>query len=109
MLNKVTLIGRLGKDPDQKEKFTKLLLATTRKYKGDETTEWHNIVTFGKTAEVCGQYLEKGRLIAVEGRIQTRKYEASDGTTRYNTEIIADGVTFLGGGQKRAGSDSDFP
>ncbi len=104
-LNKVMLIGRLGKDPDVKYTQSGLAivnftLATNEdwpdKATGErkERTEWHNIVVFGKLGEICGKYLSKGKQVYVEGRIQTRSWE-QDGTTRYKTEIVATDMLML--------------
>lgn len=104
-LNKVTLIGRLGKDPEMKYSasgvgVTKFSLATNRYVKptpgGERTeeTDWHSIVTFEKLAETVNQYLHKGSLVYIEGRIQTRKYD-KDGETRYITEIVAGEMIML--------------
>ncbi|MFA6412445.1 MAG: single-stranded DNA-binding protein [Syntrophales bacterium] len=105
MVNKVMLIGRLGGDPEVKYTpdglmITNFTLATDeqRKDKNGERvqkTEWHRIVTFGKLAEICGNYLSKGRLIFVEGRIQTRAWEDKEGIKRYTTEIIAANMQML--------------
>ncbi|ORJ61314.1 single-stranded DNA-binding protein [Geothermobacter hydrogeniphilus] len=104
MLNEVRLIGRLGKDPDyratpQGVSVTTFTLATWEKRKKDgeiaEKTEWHNIVTWRGLADTCHQFLSKGKLVFVEGKIQTRKYLDKDGNNRYITEIIADKVRFL--------------
>ena len=75
-------------------------IATNERKKGqdgewEDHTEWHNIVTFGKTAENCAKYLQKGRQVYIEGRIQTRNYE-KDGVTHYRTEVVANNVSFLG-------------
>lgn len=107
-VNKVILIGRLGKDPEvrytnSQQAVANFTMATSERYtdKGgsrQERTEWHNIVAWGKTAELCGQYLKKGREVFVEGRLQTRNYEAKDGSgKRYVTEIVAQNIQFLGG------------
>lgn len=106
-LNKVLLLGRLGAAPELKytpsqTAICTLRLATNERRKGAngewaDHTEWHTVVTFGKTAENCNQYLEKGRQVFVEGRIQTRKYQDKDGKERYWTEIIALNVQFVGG------------
>ncbi len=104
-VNKVILIGRLGSDPEfkvhEKGNICKFPLATSEVWgKGEdrkEKTEWHKIVIFGKLADVCGEYLKKGRQAYIEGRIQTRKYE-KDGETKYMTEVIGNNVQFLGGG-----------
>ena len=100
-MNKVILIGRLGKDPESR--FTQnnmqvvnFSVSTSKKVKGEEQTEWHNIVTFDKTAQIAEQYLTKGSLVCIEGFIQTSKYE-KDGQTRYSTQIICDRLQMLGG------------
>ncbi len=103
-VNKVILVGRLGRDPELR--FTpgglpvcNLTLATST-FSGEgetkeEITEWHRIVAFGRLAEICGQYLSKGRLIYVEGRLQTRKWEDKNGVTRYTTEVIMSNMQIL--------------
>lgn len=98
MINKATLVGRLGADPEVRympdgNMVVNLRIATDENYKNKEgekvtKTEWHRIVIFGKLAEICGKFLTKGRLVYIEGRIQTRKWE-KDGHTNYTTEIIA--------------------
>ncbi|MBN2255072.1 MAG: single-stranded DNA-binding protein [Deltaproteobacteria bacterium] len=105
MINKVILVGRLGADPEVRytqdgTMVTNFRMATdeTRKDKSGERvtrTEWHRIVTFGKLAEICGNYLSKGRLVYVEGRIQTRAWEDNEGTKRYTTEIVAQNMQML--------------
>jgi len=100
-VNKVIIIGNLGRDPEVNGPATKLSVATTRKYKtkdGEqrEETEWHRVVCFGKTGENAAKYLSKGRQVYVEGRIKTSSYE-KDGEKRHSTEIVADTVQFLGG------------
>ena len=112
-INKVILIGNLGADPDSRYTqggmaVTRLSVATGERFKNrdgnmEEKTEWHRVVTFNKTAENCAKFLRKGSKIYIEGRIQTRKYEAKDGSTRYTTEVVANNVTFLdrsGAGQQ---------
>ena len=104
--NRVQLIGHVGVDPeviefDGGKNLAKFRLATNDFYiksNGDkvEDTQWHNIVTFGKTAEIASKYLKKGREIAIEGRISNRKYEDKEGNTKYFTEIIANDFIFLG-------------
>ena len=104
MLNKVVLIGRLTKDPDTRvlnsgSSVSTFTLAVDRTFKsrdGERGTDFIPIVAWGKTAELCGQYLSKGRQTGVAGRIQTRSYDANDGTKRYVTEVVAEEVTFLG-------------
>lgn len=108
-INKVILIGRLGRDPEisytaSGQAVARLSLATSEEWRDKATgekkerTEWHRIVVWGKQGENCGAYLAKGRQIYVEGRLQTREWEDKDGNKRYITEIIAANVTFLGGG-----------
>ena len=104
-LNKVMLIGNLGKDPEVKYTQNQMAvgtfsLATTERRKNadgqwGEVTEWHNIVTFGKTAENCGQYLQKGKKVYVEGSIKTRNWQDKEGKDRWTTEILANTVQFL--------------
>lgn len=113
-LNKVLLIGHLGKDPELSYTnngmaIAKFSLATTEGRKNSEgnwedSTEWHNIVMFGKTAENAGQYLKKGSQVYLEGRISTRKYE-KDGQTRYFTDILVNTMLLLG--RKGDSSSSD--
>ena len=110
-LNKVTLIGNLGADPEIKQTnngqhVANLRIATSETYtdrngQRQESTEWHNVSAFGKTAEICGQYLSKGRSVYVEGRIKTREYTDRDGNNRKATEIVANQVLFLNGGESR--------
>ncbi len=105
MINKVILVGRLGGDPEVRYTPEGLMivnftLATDeqRKDKNGERvqkTEWHRIVTFGKLAEICSSYLAKGRLVFIEGRIQTRNWEDKEGVKRYTTEIIANNMQML--------------
>jgi single-strand DNA-binding protein len=104
-LNKVMLIGRLGKDPEERTtaggtRVSNFSLATDTYHgtNGEKTTEWHRIVAFGKPAELCNQYLKKGQLVCIEGSLQTRSWEKSPGEKRYFTEVIASRVTFLGSG-----------
>ena len=105
-LNKVMLIGRLGRDPELRYTPSGLAIAnfsiaTSEQWKDKdsgekkERTEWHRIVVFGKLGELCGEYLAKGRQTYVEGRLQTRSWE-KDGVTRYTTEIVASDIQFLG-------------
>ena len=106
-VNKVILVGNLGKDPEVKYldngvAVANFSLATTENYKNKEgekvsQTEWHNIVLWRGLAEVAEKYLKKGASVYVEGKIKTRKWEDKEGNTRYNTEILADNMTMLGG------------
>ena len=108
MVNKVILVGNLGKDPEVRftpsgKAVCKFPVATSEKWtdqqgQKQERTEWHNIVVWGKQAETCGQYLAKGRQVFVEGSIHTRSYDDKEGNKRYITEITARDVRFLGGG-----------
>jgi single-strand DNA-binding protein len=107
-VNKVILVGNLGKDPEVRftgsgKAVCKFPLATSEVWndaegRRQERTEWHNIVVWGKQGENCGQYLAKGRQVYVEGSIRSHSYDDKDGNKRYMTEIIAQQVRFLGGG-----------
>ena len=102
MVNKVILLGRLGKDPEIFDSFCRLSLATSqvsiaKDGTKKEFTEWHKLVAFGKVARIIGDYLKKGSLVYVEGKLSTSSYEAKDGGKRYSTEIIIDVVKFLDG------------
>jgi single-strand DNA-binding protein len=113
-LNKVMLIGNLGKDPEMRytangKAVTQFSLAVGRNYQGNdgerkEETEWFDIVVWDKLAELCSQFLQKGRKAYVEGRLQTRSWEGQDGQKKYRTEVVAQTVLFLdsaqGGGQR---------
>jgi len=106
-INKVILVGNLGKDPEVRHldngvAVANFSLATTENYKNKEgervsQTEWHNIVLWRGLAEVAEKYLKKGANIYIEGKIRTRKWEDKDGVTRYSTEILGDNMTMLGG------------
>ena len=121
-VNKVILVGNLGRDPEVRylpsgQTVANFTLATSDSYNDrsgarQERTDWHNIVVYGKQAELCGQYLKKGRQVYIEGRISTRQYEAKDGSgKRYRTEIVAQRVQFLGGrtGAGAGGTVMDEP
>ena len=103
--NRVQLIGNLGNDPIMKDvngnKLAKFTMATNQAYtnkKGEriEDTQWHNLVVWGKLAELVERFVSKGKEIAVEGQIQTRSYDDADGNKRYITEIVAHDIVFLG-------------
>jgi single-strand DNA-binding protein len=106
-VNKVILVGNLGRDPEMRylpsgEAVANLALATSRKYKNKagemvEETEWHRVTFFGKLAEIAGQYLKKGRSVYVEGRIKTDKYTDKDGVEKFSTQIIGNEMQMLGG------------
>lgn len=119
-INKVILVGRLGQDPEVRytpdgTAVTTFSVATSREWNDKnsgerkEQTEWHRIVTFRKLAEICGQYLSKGRQVYVEGRMQTRSWEDKDGVKRYTTEVVADTVQFLGSKDTSGPRDSYGP
>jgi single-strand DNA-binding protein len=127
-LNKVLLIGHLGADPESRfmtsgSAVTNFNLATNESWKsteGDtkEKTEWHRVVLFGKMAETAAEYMKKGQLVFIEGRLQTRSWEDKDKVKRYTTEILCDNFTMLGrksddGGtgssQKDADQEDDLP
>lgn len=106
-VNKVILVGNLGKDPEVRYSgegaaIATLSLATTDRWKDKNTgetkeqTEWHRVVLFGRSAEVAGEYLRKGRQVFVEGKLRTRKWTDKEGQERYTTEIVADGFQMLG-------------
>ena len=116
-LNKVMLIGNLGRDPEVRytasgTAVASFSLATSEKYKNksgesEERTEWHNITLWGRLAEIAGEYLAKGKTVYIEGRLQTRKWQDRDGKDRYTTEIVGEKMQMLGsrgeGGRQGAG------
>ena len=111
MINKVILVGRLGRDPELRytpsgTAVANFSLATDERWSSNgETqsrTEWHNIVVWSKLAEICNQYLTKGRLVFIEGRLQTRDWEDKDGNKRRTTEIVATDMKMLGGRREEA-------
>ncbi len=108
-VNKVLLIGNLGKDPELKYTANGTPVCNFSLAVSDykDKTEWFNIVCFNKQAETAGQYLEKGKSIFIEGRLQTRNYEAKDGTKRYVTEVVVNNFTFLGSKGERVADNSD--
>lgn len=116
MVNKAILIGRLGKDPDvhytaDGTMVTNFNLATDESWKDKsgekvQKTEWHRIVTFGKLAEICGNYLTKGKLVYIEGKIQTRQWENKDGVKQYTTEIIASDMKMLDGKKESSSNNT---
>ena len=104
-LNKVLIIGNLGKDPEIRylpsgKPAANFSLAAHRKYKLEgelkEETEWFNVVAFGRLAEVCGEFLKKGRPVFVEGRMRTRNWIDNNGNKHYRTEVIAEAMTLMG-------------
>jgi single-strand DNA-binding protein len=113
-VNKVILIGNLGADPEMKytaggTAMCKFRLATSEQFRdrdgnNQERTEWHKVVVWAKLAEICGQYLSKGRQVYVEGSLQTRSWDDQDGNKRFMTEVVAREVQFLGSGGPGGGS-----
>ena len=118
-VNKVIVVGNLGKDPETRfmpdgKAVCNFSVATTDKWtdkatnEKKEATEWHRIATFGRLAEICGEYLKKGSQVYIEGKLRTRKWQDKEGQDRYTTEIIADAMQMLGsrsgmgGGEPRA-------
>ncbi len=116
-VNKVILLGRLGQDPELKytpggSAVCNFSLATTEAWtdkqgQKQEKTEWHRVVVWGKLAELCNQYLAKGRQAFLEGRLQTRSWDDKDGNKKYTTEILASTVQFIGGASAGAGAGAD--
>lgn len=120
-LNKVILLGNLGKDPELRttqsgNNVVNFSMATTEKWKGkdglkQEKTEWHNIVLWGRTAEVANQYLKKGSSVLIEGKLQTRSWDDKDGNRRYTTEVVGNNLVMVGsrkdeGATRQADTDS---
>ncbi len=126
-VNKVIIVGNLGKDPETRYSaegaaITNITIATSDRWKDKatgemkEATEWHRVVFFNRLAEIAGEYLKKGRPVYVEGRLRTRKWQDKDGQDRYTTEIVADQMQLLGsrdgggggGGGMGGGMGDDF-
>lgn len=115
-LNRVMIMGNLGAKPELRYTksgtgVTTLRVATNESYTDSEgqkqdKTEWHSVVVWGKTAENCEKYLDKGRTVLVEGKLQTREWEDDSGNKKYITEVVANSVQFVGGGH---GGDDDTP
>ncbi len=117
-LNKVTLIGYLGRGPEMRstaagDPVTQLVIATTETWKDKNTgekkenTEWHRVSLYRKLADIAGKYLKKGSLVYIEGRLQTRKWTGKDDIERYTVEIIADDMRMLGGKPSHADADGE--
>ena len=116
-VNKVILLGNLGKDPEIRvlengNKVANFTLATNRSYKARDgqtvdETEWHNISLWGNLADLAEKYLAKGRQVFIEGRIRTRQWDDKDGNKRYTTEIIGEYMTFVGSRDERSGQGRD--
>jgi single-strand DNA-binding protein len=116
-VNKVILIGNLGRDPEMRympsgDAIANFSIATTDTWKDkdgqkQERTEWHRISVFGKLAEICGEYLKKGAPVYVEGKLQTRKWQDKEGNERQTTEVVADRMQMLGG--RSTASENEQP
>jgi single-strand DNA-binding protein len=112
-VNKVILIGNLGRDPEVRytpggQAVANFTVATNENWtdkqgQKQERTEWHKIVVWGKLAELCGEYLSKGRQAYIEGRLQTREWTNKEGAKQYTTEVVANQVVFLSGGERGQG------
>lgn len=119
MLNKVILIGRLGRDPEVRympngEAVCNFSVATSEKYtdkngQRQEATEWHNVTMYRKLAEIAGQYLKKGSQVYLEGKIQSRKYQGKDGIERTAYDIIVNEMKMLGGGNSDQQAQAETP
>ncbi|MBI3398294.1 MAG: single-stranded DNA-binding protein [Deltaproteobacteria bacterium] len=118
-VNKAILVGRLGKNPEIKytangTAIANFTIATSENFKDkegqkQERTEWHRIVAFGKLAEICGEYLVKGKQIYIEGRIQTRSWDDKNGNKKYMTEIVANTMQMLGKSDDTAKGGTEPP
>jgi single-strand DNA-binding protein len=116
-VNKVILLGNLGRDPETRyttggDAVTNLRIATSEQWKDksgekQERTEWHTVVLFGRQAEIAGEYLKKGRSVYIEGRLQTRKYTDKEGVEKYSTEIVADRMQLIGSARDAGGGGGD--
>jgi single-strand DNA-binding protein len=105
MINRVTLVGRLTRDPEVHEtssggRLANLRLVTTEYRKGEDGTrkeevQYHSVIAFGRLGEVCSDYLQKGRLVYIEGKLRTREWDGKDGIHRYTTEVVADHMQML--------------
>lgn len=118
-VNKVILIGRLGKDPEMRytasgTAVVNFSLATNHFMKdqdgnNSDQTEWHQVVAFGRTAEVAGEYLNKGKLVYIEGRLQTRSWDDQNGQKRYKTEVVCANLQLLGSKGESEGPQEETP
>ena len=115
-INKVILVGNLGADPETRYTanggaITNIRLATSEAWRDKQTgenqerTEWHRVVLFGKLGEIAGEYLKKGRQVYIEGSLRTNKYTDKDGIERYTTDIVANEMQMLGGGERGGGGE----
>jgi single-strand DNA-binding protein len=118
-VNKVILVGNLGRDPEVRytpggQAVATFSIATNENWtdksgQKQERTEWHKIVVWGKQAELCGEYLSKGRQIYLEGRLQTREWTNKEGVKQFTTEVVANQVVFLSGGERGQGRGAPRP
>jgi single-strand DNA-binding protein len=119
-VNKVILIGNLGRDPEVRHTpsgtaVCNVRIATTRQWKNKdsgervEETEWHSVVMYDRQAEIAGEYLRKGSSVYIEGRLKTRKWQDKEGNDRYTTEIVGESMKLLGGKSERTGDDPQSP
>ena len=113
-LNKVTLIGNVGRDPETRHTadgtaIVNMTLATTHKSKGQEETEWHRLTLFGQQAEVAEKYVRKGTQIYAEGRLRSRKYTGKDGVERTSVEVLVERFLLLGKATASASAQTDAP
>jgi single-strand DNA-binding protein len=115
MVNRVTLVGRLTRDPEVHEtvggKLTNLRVVTTEYRKGEDgqrtdSAQYHSVIAFGRLAEICADYLSKGRLVFIEGKLRTREWEGRDGLHRYTTEVVADTLQMLS--PRPSGADGEI-
>jgi len=117
-INKVILVGHLGRDPEVRyapsgQAIANVTIATSEQWKDKNTgekqerTEWHRVVFFSRLAEIAGEYLKKGSQVYIEGRLQTRKWQDKDGNDRYTTEIVANEMQMLGGRGGSGGPATD--
>ncbi len=117
-VNKVIVLGNLGRDPEVRytpngSAVCNLRIATTRNWKNKESgekmeeTEWHSVVLYDRQAEIAGEYLKKGRSVYIEGRLKTRKWQDKEGLDRYTTEIVGDSMQLLGGRDAGSGGGGD--
>lgn len=117
-VNKVILIGNVGKDPETRfsesgTAIANLTIATTNRFKNkqgqtQEDTEWHRVVAYGKLAEIIDKYVQKGKPLYIEGRLQTRKWTDKQGVDRYTTEIVAEQMQMLGQKESKKTDDDDI-
>ncbi|MFA5626951.1 MAG: single-stranded DNA-binding protein [Thiohalomonadaceae bacterium] len=118
-INKVILVGHLGRDPEVRYTtgggaVANITVATSEQWKDKQTgqqqerTEWHRVVMFGRLGEIAGEYLKKGSQVYIEGRLQTRKWQGQDGQDRYTTEIVANDMQMLGSAAGRGSSSANF-